>query len=99
LEIGRDSAQQPLTQRRARPASGAGARRLLELRERVDAMIVNRMDDRALGHADASAHRGAVGHLGDIETGIRRWRWKQQLAPMSAEIGAAAEPVHVAMAV
>ena len=45
------------------PQPVLGARALLELRQRVDAAVVNGLDDRALGDADAAADRRAVGHL------------------------------------
>ena len=48
-------------------------------------------DDRALGHADAPADRGAVGHLRNIESDVRGWRRKQEVALKLYEQGQASK--------
>ncbi len=48
LEIRRDRSQQLLAQAGATSAAGGGARALLQLRQRGDAVLVNRLDDVAL---------------------------------------------------
>src|SRR4029079_9211086 len=88
-----------LTEVRTASAAGARSRRLFQLRQRADATLVNRLNDRSLGDADTPADGRAVGHLGDVETGIGRWRRKEQVRAPLAEVGAASEPLHIAMAV
>src|SRR5262249_45471414 len=55
FEVGRDDAQDVLTERSAAAAAGTRPCLLLELRERVDAFLVNGGNDHALRDADASA--------------------------------------------
>src|SRR5207247_1463282 len=88
-----------LTQFRAASAARARARRLLELGERADAAVVNRADDGALGHADASADGRALRHLGNIEADVLSRTGKKQVPAPRPDVYAASQPVHIAMAV
>ena len=60
---------------------------------------MDRLDDGALGHADAAADGGAVRHLGDVEARIRGRRREQQMPPLAGEVGLRPQPFHVAVAV
>ena len=99
LEFRRDRAQQVLTEARAAAAAGARPGALLQLRQRVDAELVDRVDDGALGHADAAADGGALRHFGDVESGIGGRRREQQMPPLRGEVGIGPQPLHVAVAV
>ena len=99
LKVRGDGFQQRLTERRAASASRARARRFLQLRQRADALLVNRLDDRGLGHADTAAHGRAFRHPGDVEAGIRGRRREQQMPSLLGEIRSRPQPIHVAMAV
>ncbi len=79
---GATALQHVLAERRAASAAGARARGFLQLRQRADAAFVNRLDDRALRDADAPADRRVVGHLRDVESGVRRRRRKEQVAAL-----------------
>src|SRR5215470_2789082 len=83
----------------ATAAASGGARALFQLGQRVDASAVNRVNDRALGYADAAADNFSVGHGGDTEAGIFGWGGKEELPAMRCEVFARVKPVHVAMAV
>jgi hypothetical protein len=79
LELGRHRAQQVLAQAGAAAAARAGARALLELGHRVDALLVDRLDDGALGDADAAADGGAVGHRRHFPARVGGGRREEQV--------------------
>jgi hypothetical protein len=60
---------------------------------------VNRLDDRALSYAHASADGFTVGHLSDINARIFGGRRKQELPAERNKILLGTQPIHVAMAV
>src|SRR5918994_123336 len=81
-----DRLEDLLAQAGAAAAPGARARRFLELRQRVHPLFVNRLDDGALGDADAAADRRALRHRGDVEARVGGRRWKQQMPALRREI-------------
>src|SRR5690606_3298998 len=63
FELRRDGPQQVLAELAATAAARPRARRLLQLRHRADALLVDGLDDRALRHTDAATDGRRVRHV------------------------------------
>src|SRR5262249_21919570 len=94
-----DGLQERLAQASATSASRGGTRTFLQLRQRIHPLLVNCLDDRALGHTHAAADGFTICHLCDVDTGIFGRSRKQKLPAQRSQILLCSQPVHVAVAV
>src|SRR5207249_11013741 len=99
LKLRRNSLQELLANFRATAATRRSPRAIFQLRERVDSLLMNGLNDRAFCDAVTSANHLAVRHRRDVQARIIRRSREKKLAAHSRQVRRSAQPVHVAMTI